>query len=103
MRGQAFCTELSTNFRGERRNFGWIGHLTLSAEPFPRANQRGRQRDESHVARYTATTGRGSNGEKPATLPVIVSSRFEMVLNMTTAQELGLASPLAACPGRRGD
>jgi len=43
-----------------------------------------------HAARYT---GRILNGEKPADLPVIMSSRFQMAVNMKTAKELGLAVP----------
>lgn len=50
--------------------------------------------DEQDTARQMGRyTGRILNGEKPAELPVIISTRFQMAINLKTAQELGLAVP----------
>jgi putative tryptophan/tyrosine transport system substrate-binding protein len=39
--------------------------------------------------------GRVLNGEKPAELPVILSAKFELVVNSKTAQSLGIVIPTA--------
>ena len=61
--------------------------------------------DEKEYYRVVGTyTGKVLKGEKPADLPVVQSTKVEMILNLKTAKALGVNVPLPADRScRRGD
>jgi len=47
--------------------------------------------------------GSRAKHHKPSDLPVQAPTKFEFVINLKTAETLGLTVPLATCQRRRGD